>query len=56
MPNASLKPRIVRFDPATEEQLQEWKDGKRPLWRCELMGPDGEFFTYGMFDRVEEAA
>lgn len=47
------KRRVVRFDPATEEQLQEWKEGKRPLWRFELMWPDGKWETMGMCDRVD---
>jgi hypothetical protein len=45
--------RVVRFDPATDEQLKEWKEGKRPLWRFELMWPDGEWEVQGMCDRVE---
>jgi hypothetical protein len=56
MLNATLPRRIVRFEPASEEQLQEWKQGKRPLWRYELMWPDGRWETQGMFDRIEEAA
>jgi hypothetical protein len=56
MPNASLKRRQVRFEPASEEQLTEWKAGKRPLWRYELMWPDGRWETQGMFDRIEDTA
>lgn len=56
MPNDRKSRRIVRFDPATTEQLKEWSDGNRPLWRFELMWPDGKWETQGMFDRIEEAA
>lgn len=55
MPSNSAR-RVVRFDPATDEQLQEWSEGKRPLWRFELMWPDGRWENQGMFERVEEAA
>lgn len=54
MPTDSAR-RIIRFDPATEEQLTEWKEGKRPLWRQEIMWPDGQWETMGMFDRIDEA-
>lgn len=56
MPNERLQRRQVRFEPATEEQLTEWKDGKRPLWRYELMWPDGQWEVQGMFERIDEAA
>ncbi|MEP9374242.1 hypothetical protein [Mesorhizobium sp. KR1-2] len=56
MLNTASQRRTVRFEPATEEQLQEWKNGKRPLWRHEIMWPDGTWETQGMFDRVEETA
>lgn len=48
-----LKRRAVRFEPATEEQVREWKEGKRPLWRFERMWPEGHWETQGMCDRVE---
>lgn len=50
---AVARPRVARFVPATEEEMQEWKEGKRELWRFDYMNEDGKWVTNCWCNRIE---
>lgn len=43
----------IRFNEATDEQISEWKSGKRALWRLEVYDTNGQPMAHALYDRCE---